>query len=92
MGNRLNGKVAVITGASSGIGAATAHRFVEEGCRAVLGDIQAEQGQQLAATLGRAAVFTVCNVTHANDVSKQGDRAVSTVGTLYIIFNNNVIV
>ena len=48
MKKRLDGKVAVITGASSGIGAAAAIRFVNEGCRVVLGDIQVPQGQALA--------------------------------------------
>ncbi|MEH6518027.1 MAG: SDR family oxidoreductase [Halioglobus sp.] len=92
MANRLDGKVAVITGASSGIGAATAHRFVAEGCRVVLGDIQEEQGLELAETLGSAAVFAVCNVTNEDDVAKLVDLAVSAFGKLDIMFNNAGIV
>lgn len=52
MTNRLDGKVAVITGAASGIGAVTARRFVAEGCRVILGDIQTQEGQELADSLG----------------------------------------
>ena len=48
MSSRLEGKVAVITGAASGIGEASARRFVEEGCRVVLGDIQADAGEALS--------------------------------------------
>ena len=44
MPGRLDGQVAVITGAASGIGRATAHRFVEEGARVVVADIQVEAG------------------------------------------------
>ncbi|MFT6286117.1 MAG: NAD(P)-dependent dehydrogenase (short-subunit alcohol dehydrogenase family) [Alcanivorax sp.] len=92
MANRLDGKVAVITGASSGIGAATAHRFVAEGCRVVLGDIQEDQGRELAETLGSGAVFAVCNVTNEDDVATLVDVAVSTFGQLDIMFNNAGIV
>ena len=48
MSKRLQGKVAVITGAASGIGAATAQRFKDEGCLLVLADIQSELGRDFA--------------------------------------------
>jgi NAD(P)-dependent dehydrogenase (short-subunit alcohol dehydrogenase family) len=92
MTKRLNGKVAVITGAASGIGAATARRFVEEGCSVVLGDIQAVLGTELADCLGDAAVFSVCNVTSEEEVSNLIDFAVSTYGRLDIMLNNAGIV
>jgi NAD(P)-dependent dehydrogenase (short-subunit alcohol dehydrogenase family) len=92
MTNRLDGKVAVITGAASGIGAVTARRFVAEGCRVILGDIQTQEGQELAASLGDAALFCPCNVTNEEDVSKLVDLAVSSFGRLDIMFNNAGIV
>jgi len=92
MTNRLDGKVAVITGAASGIGAVTARRFVAEGCRVILGDIQTQEGQELAASLGDAALFCPCNVTKEEDVSKLVDLAVSSFGRLDIMFNNAGIV
>lgn len=92
MTNRLDSKVAVITGASSGIGAATARRFVAEGCCVVLGDIQTQQGEELSDSLGSTAVFATCNVSNEEDVSNLVDLAVSTFGRLDIMFNNAGIV
>jgi NAD(P)-dependent dehydrogenase (short-subunit alcohol dehydrogenase family) len=92
MTNRLDGKVAVVTGASSGIGAAAARRFIAEGCSVVLGDIQAQQGEELANSLGDKAVFSICNVTNEEDVANLVDLAVSTFGQLHIMFNNAGIV
>ena len=71
---RLDGKVAVITGAASGIGAASARRFVEEGCRVVLGDIQQERGDALVAELGshsrrvRDGLFQLTRTLDAKDL------------------------
>ena len=92
MSSRLEGKVAVITGAASGIGEASARRFIEEGCRVVLGDIQADVGEALSAELGDKAVFSQCNVTVEDDVAALVDLAVSEFGQLDIMFNNAGIV
>lgn len=89
---RLDGKVAVITGASSGFGAATAQRFVAEGAQVVLGDIQDAAGQAVAKPLGDAAVFQLCNVTVEDHLAALVDRAVSQFGRLDIMFNNAGIV
>ena len=92
MSGRLEGKVAAITGAASGFGAATARRFIAEGARVVLGDIQEGPGAALARELGNAAVFMQCNVTKEDDIAALVDRAVSAYGQLDIMFNNAGIV
>ena len=92
MTGRLEGKVAAITGAASGFGAAAARRFVAEGCRVVLGDIQHEPAAALARELGKAAVFQPCNVASEQDVASLVDRAVGAYGALDIMFNNAGIV
>lgn len=92
MTGRLEGKVAAITGAASGIGEATARRFVEEGASVVIGDIQDEQGEALAAELGSTSTFRHCDVTSEGDVAGLVDAAVDTFGHLDIMMNNAGIV
>ena len=89
MDKRLEGKVAVITGAASGIGAATAQTYVDHGARVVLGDIQDEAGEGLAAKLGGAghAIFRHCNVTEEADVEALVETAIAEFGQIDIIFN-----
>ncbi len=85
---RLEGKVAAITGAASGFGAATARRFVAEGAKVVLGDIQEEAGAAVANDLGDSAIFVTCNVTNENHIANLVDTAVTRFGQLDIMFNN----
>lgn len=85
---RLNGKVAVVTGAASGIGAASVRRFVAEGARVVVADVQDGAGAALAAELGDAAVFVHCDVTREDDLAAAADLAVSTWGQLDIFYAN----
>jgi len=89
MSGRLEGKVAVITGAASGIGAATAKTYVDHGARVVLGDIQDEAGESMAAALGGAsqAIFRHCNVTEEADVQGLVEAAVSEFGQIDVTFN-----
>lgn len=88
MAGRLEGKVAAITGAASGFGAGAARRFVAEGAKVVIGDIQDEAGEALAAELGDAAVYVHCNVTIEDEVANMVDTAVSQFGQLDIMYNN----
>lgn len=60
---RLTDKIALISGGASGIGAATARKFVAEGAKVVLGDIQEDKGTALARELGEAAIFIRLDVT-----------------------------
>jgi NAD(P)-dependent dehydrogenase (short-subunit alcohol dehydrogenase family) len=92
MSNRLEGKVAAITGAASGFGAAAAARFIREGGRVVLGDIQADSGEAMAAQLGDAARFCLCDVTQEDQVANLVDTAVEAFGKIDIMYNNAGIV
>jgi NAD(P)-dependent dehydrogenase (short-subunit alcohol dehydrogenase family) len=89
---RLQGKVAVITGAASGIGAETARVFVASGARVVIADFQEEAGRKVAAQLGEAARFARCDVTREPDVAAAVDLAVSAFGQLDVMINNAGIV
>ena len=84
---RLEGKVAVITGAASGIGRASAQLFVEEGARVVISDVMEDKGNSLAEELGENAVFLRADVSQEDDVKSAVDLAVE-IGRLDCMFNN----
>lgn len=88
MSNRLEGKVAVITGGVSGMGLATVRRFVAEGARVVIGDMQGEPGERLARELGDAVRFQLADVSRESEVEALVQRAVSEFGQLDCMFNN----
>jgi NAD(P)-dependent dehydrogenase (short-subunit alcohol dehydrogenase family) len=92
MGDRLQGKVAVITGAASGIGAGTAKLFHEHGAKVVLCDMQEGPGARLAAELGDRAVFIRADVTVEAEVAAAVDLAISHFGDLDVMVNNAGIV
>jgi NAD(P)-dependent dehydrogenase (short-subunit alcohol dehydrogenase family) len=92
MSGRLEGKVAVITGAASGIGAGTARRFVAEGARVVVADLQADVGKALVDELGAVARFAETDVTREDDIAAAVDLAVGEFGRLDVMFNNAGIV
>lgn len=83
---RLAGKVAVVTGAGSGIGLATARRFAAEGAKLVSADIDAQAGSKAAAELG--GIFVKVDVTSEADVQALFQAAVDEYGDLDITFNN----
>jgi NAD(P)-dependent dehydrogenase (short-subunit alcohol dehydrogenase family) len=89
---RLEGKVAVVTGAASGIGAGMARRFVAEGASVVLADVQEERGRQVAAGLGPATRFVRADVTEESDVAAVVDLAVAEFGRLDCMCSNAGIV
>jgi NAD(P)-dependent dehydrogenase (short-subunit alcohol dehydrogenase family) len=89
---RLEGRSAAITGGASGIGEATARLFIAEGCRVVIGDIQQDRGEALAASLGPQARFQYCDVTRPADVEALVAAAAQDDGRLDIMFNNAGIV
>jgi NAD(P)-dependent dehydrogenase (short-subunit alcohol dehydrogenase family) len=90
MAGRLNGKVAVVTGGCSGIGLATVKRFVEEGAKVVVGDIDDERGKTLVGQLGGEDLLTYVHVdvTSADDVDAMFRTAHETYGSVDVAFNN----
>jgi NAD(P)-dependent dehydrogenase (short-subunit alcohol dehydrogenase family) len=85
---RLEDKTAVITGAAGSIGAATARRFVAEGARVVLADLEGDALDALARELGPAAVAVPGDVTAGADVARAVQTAVERFGGLDIAFAN----
>jgi NAD(P)-dependent dehydrogenase (short-subunit alcohol dehydrogenase family) len=85
---RLQGKTALISGGASGIGAATARRFTAEGARVVLGDIQIDKGQALAAELGDSTLFVTLDVTSSESWSQAVEAAEARFGALTTVVNS----
>jgi len=87
MAGRLEGKVAIITGAGSGMGEATAELFHREGAKVVIADISGEQ-EKVAKRLGDGAIGVHVDVSKPSDVEAMVDTAVKTFGKLDILYNN----
>ncbi len=85
---RLEGKVAVITGGASGMGAETVRRFAAEGARVVLADIEDERAEALVRELGDRALFAHTDVSVEDDVAAAIDLAAGSWGRLDCVFNN----
>ncbi len=85
---QLEGKVIAITGATGGIGAATARRIVEQGGQVVVSDIQPEAVQALASALGSQAIGCVVDVSKPEDNQAMIQLAESTFGRLDGVFLN----
>jgi NAD(P)-dependent dehydrogenase (short-subunit alcohol dehydrogenase family) len=85
---RLSGKVALITGAASGIGEATSRLFVAEGASVVLADVQDERGRRVAAELGARAAYVHADVSREADVAGAVAETTKRFGRLDCLFNN----
>lgn len=86
--NRLQNKVAIITGGASGIGRGVVELFLTEGAKVVIADINFEAGTAVAAELGENAFFKQTDVTSPKSVKALVDHTVSELGRLDILHNN----
>jgi len=89
--NQLHGKVALITGAASGIGRATALLFAREGAAVVITDVDQAGGQTVAGEIinnGGRAIFEPADVTRAADCKRVVERTLSEFSNIHILFNN----
>jgi NAD(P)-dependent dehydrogenase (short-subunit alcohol dehydrogenase family) len=86
--DRLEGKVAAITGGASGIGAGTVRRFVEEGAKVLIADLDQARGDALASELGAATVFLRTDVSKEEDVAAMVAETTDRFGRIDVLFNN----
>ena len=87
----LEGKVAIVTGAARGTGAAIARRMVEEGARVLLGDVLHEEGRKVAAELGEAASYLPHDVSDEGQWAAVVERALALYGRVDVLVNNAAI-
>lgn len=88
MAKRLDNKVALITGGTSGIGAETARLFIEEGAKVIISGRSEEKGQILSDELGENCKYLLSDVTKEKDIEDSIKETVNEFGKLDILFNN----
>ncbi|MCF8565760.1 SDR family oxidoreductase [Alicyclobacillus tolerans] len=88
---KLDGKVAIVTGAASGIGQASAELFAKHGAQVVVADLQVEKGEEVARKIrdqGGSAVFQRTDVAEVQDIKDMVARAVNKWGRVDVLYNN----
>jgi len=88
MTDRLNGKVALITGGTSGIGAETARLFASEGAKVLIVGRSKEKGQALAEDLGENVIYEMADITKEEDIKNSVKATLKHFNQLDILFNN----
>ena len=92
MTDRLAGRVAIVTGAGMGIGRGIARRYAREGCRVVVAELRADEGERTAAAirdeLGGEARFAPVDVGRRDDVTRMVDDTIAAEGRVDILVNN----
>ena len=88
MTNRLENKVALITGGTSGIGAETARLFVDEGAKVIISGRSQEKGETLSNELGGNSKYILSDVTKEEDIENSIKETLEEFGKLDILFNN----
>jgi len=85
---RLDNKVAIVTGAASGFGEGIARKFIAEGAKVVVADINIDAANSLALELGNHCLSVKANVADSNDVKALTDQTMQTFGCIDILVNN----
>ena len=85
---RLDGKVAIVTGAGHGIGRGIAERFAAEGARVAVNDVDAARASETAAALGDAGLAVQADVSDSADVDRLFDATIECWGTVDVLVNN----
>lgn len=88
MGKELDGRVAIVTGGASGIGRGMVERFVAEGARVVVADVDDDRGESLAAALGPGVAYRRADVSDPEQVGALVRAAVQEFGGLHVMVNN----
>lgn len=86
--NRLENKVAIITGAARGMGEAHAREFIKQGAKVILADVREEMGEALAKELGENALFVKLDVTNVKDWENAVKQGESKFGNINVLVNN----
>jgi len=85
---RLDGKIALVTGAGSGIGKCIAETYAREGARVALADVNADAAKVAARSIGNNAIALRCDVSQKADVDGVIDETLAAFGALDILVNN----
>lgn len=85
---RLNEKVAIVTGGASGFGAGIVKKFIEEGAKVIIADLNIELGNELAAEMGDNATAVEVDVANGDSVKAMVDQIVADHGKIDIVVNN----
>ena len=88
MKKRLEGRVALITGGTSGIGAETARLFGAHGAKVMIVGRSEEKGKALASQIGNNAKYKMADITREDEIQLSVNETVSEYGKLDILFNN----
>src|SRR3546814_17017672 len=86
--NRLEGKIAVITGGAGGLGSATAERFADEGATVVIADIFEDRAKATAERIGRGAMGLHFDCGNPDSIEGGIGQVISRFGTIDVLFNN----